>query len=95
MQDLSSDGAKETRQALAELFDRISYHPHRRSPQELASDAVRELARKGLLREDGAEEASDEPMPAWDPNAWVKEGDRLKAEHEAWLDEHPEADGMI
>lgn len=85
MEGLFSDGAKETRAALTELFKRISYHPQRRSPAELASDVVRELAYTGLLKVEGAED-HDEPMPAWDPDSWVREGDRLKAEHEEWMD---------
>jgi hypothetical protein len=55
MQELFSDGAKETRAVLTELFETTIYHPQRRSPAELASDVVRELAFRGLLREDGAE----------------------------------------
>lgn len=55
MQDLFSTGAKETRGVLTELFTNQSYHPTRRNPAELASDVVRELAYRGLLREDGAD----------------------------------------
>lgn len=62
MQDLFSVGAKETRAALTELFETTTYHPQRRSPAELASHVVRELAFKGLLREDGAEVQDSGPQ---------------------------------
>jgi hypothetical protein len=65
MQDLFSDGAKETRAVLTELLTNQTYHPERRSPAELASDVVRELAYRGLLREDGAD-TQEEVDPAAD-----------------------------
>lgn len=62
MQDLFGTGAKETRAVLTELFTRQPYHPQRRNPAELASDVVRELAFRGLLREDGAEKQDPSPQ---------------------------------
>lgn len=62
MQGLFSDGAKEARAVLTELFTNQPYHPQRRSPAELASDVVRELAYRGLLREEGAEVQDPSPQ---------------------------------
>jgi hypothetical protein len=60
---------------------------------QLLVDMKRQASGEVVEQEDSSEE--DEPMPAWDPDAWVKEGNRLRAEHERWLDEHPEADGYV
>lgn len=70
MQDLFSTGAKETRAALSELFERITYHPQRISPSELASDVVRELAHMNLLREEGAQP----PKPIVHPDVATLDG---------------------